>query len=506
MRIPFAERIRFKYAVMFAVFIFLAQMLEGTNLAFSVLCAAFICLSCIAFNMARGFLYPSGAFIFFNAMLTCIVGFTYKILLNEPGDSHLQEPNTLMLAYCLSMVVYGVVATFTRKLAPSPGLLSGMSTGESMKKAAVGALLLGGFLEALSLNGTTPGSFLAAVRQLNLFMQMSILLATFYQVKKTNGRESSNWVVWTAVTWGVFFGGVLGSSKAGFLTAPVTWVIAAITAGYDFRRKQIIGIVFAIVFFQVFLVPYSQTARNFREETPTLAGNLHTAEQLLGDIGQTRATYQEDAKNAAAESGNQFSYYERPQGFFDRLNIMGPDDALFAYTDEGNYEGLMPTYISLLNVIPHFLWQNKPVFYAGNEYGREIGIIDDQNEGTGISFSPTADAYHQVGWYGLALLAVIIFVLFMVMDGLSGDLRLAPWGLLFTVLMAHSANEGMIGGQIYIFTYVALGVVIVALMSKYVLPIVSGVITNTDRTRVVQTRTFQAMTKPVAAHEQDSAP
>ena len=50
--------------------------------------------------LSAEFVYPSGSFIFFNAMLTCIVGLTYKLFLGEPGNSNLRDPVSTMLAYC----------------------------------------------------------------------------------------------------------------------------------------------------------------------------------------------------------------------------------------------------------------------------------------------------------------------------------------------------------------------------------------------------------------------
>ena len=44
----------------------------------------------------------------------------------------------------------------------------------------------------------------------------------------------------------------------------------------------------------------------------------------------------------------------------------------------------------------------------------------------------------------------------------------------------------MIGGQVYIFSIGALGVTFVALMSRYVFPIVGGILLNQERTRVTK--------------------
>jgi hypothetical protein len=96
----------------------------------------------------------------------------------------------------------------------------------------------------------------------------------------------------------------------------------------------------------------------------------------------------------------------------------------------------------------------------------------------------------------LILVPLFVFILMMVMDSLSGDIRRSPWGLLFAVTCAHIAPEGMLGGQSYVASYTAFGVVVVALMAKYVLPLLGGVLTNTDRTRVVRGLEFRPVVHP----------
>jgi hypothetical protein len=282
----------------------------------------------------------------------------------------------------------------------------------------------------------------------------------------------------------MFFGGVLNFSKQGWLTPPTAWLVAALAAGHNFSRKQLFGIVAAYVFFSMYLVPYSQVGRDYREEVPTIASDWKTAQQFLFSLPETRQQYKAIGGEVSEHAEEIPHLYDTPQGFIDRLNMLTPDDAIIAYTEEGNYESLYPTYVAFTNIIPHFIWADKPYFYTGNTYAREIGMIGDEDFTTGISFTPAGDAYHQAGWFGLPVLAGVLFMLFMVMDSLSGDVRISPWGLLFVVVSAHNAPEGLIGGQVYVATYTAFGVVIVALMTRYVLPILSGIVTNTERTRV----------------------
>jgi hypothetical protein len=496
MRIPLISKIRLAPAVVFASAVFAGQILEKTDVKFAALCWLYVIISTLAFNAAGGFVYPSGWFIFFNAALTSILGVTYKVLLVEPGESHLLAPVTTMTAYCVAMALMLLVALLNKKLRPRRGLLAGMGTGEDMKKAALGALLVGGVLQAVSYTAPENGSFLSAIRQINYFTQMAILLGTFYEVRKSGGVRSTDWIVWVAGIYLFLLGGILGYSKQGMLVSIVTWLAASIAAGHDFTRKQVIGVVLAFVFFQMYLVPYSQVGRDLREESPTFLTDAVLAFNMLSNLGGIRDQYRE-ADSEIPDEGAAPHLYDTGQGFFDRLNMLSPDDALIAYTNDGNEEGLLPTYYAFVNVIPRFIWKDKPYFFVGNVYAREIGMISEDNDTTGISFSPAADAFHQASFYGVVmLLPPIIFLLFIVMDSLSGDIREAPWGILFCVLVAHDANEGMLGGQVYIATYVAFGVTVVALMAKYVLPVLSGVITNTDRTRVRKTTDFKPGIRP----------
>ena len=495
MRIPLPQHIRLKHAVVFAVLLMFVQALEHTTFLFSGLCAIYILLATIAFNAAGGFAYPSGAWIFSNATLVAILALTYKLFIGEPAESNLRDPISTIAVYCGGMLVVGFVAAFVRRLAPREGLLANMATGENTRKAAIGAFLLGAVVLVGSMGIRANGSFTSAIAQLNHFNEMAILLATFYEVKSSGGKRATNWIVWTACIWeGVW--GVLAFSKQGMLVPPVCWLATAIIAGYNFRRRQIIAIIVFGVLFDAFLVPYSQVGRNTRNEDSTFESNAIAAWDLLNHLSVTRAYYNFAEAESSAKSDRP-RFFAEPQGFMDRLNMFAPDDALIAFTDEGNVEGLQPTYGALYNIIPHVFWKDKPYYFAGNEYAREVGFISEDNDTTGISFSPAADAYHQAKWTGVfLLLPMTTFFLFFIENSLSGDIRKAPWGILFLIINAHTAPEGMINGQVYDATYGALSVILIALLSKYVLPLASGVLTNTDRTRVRRTINFRPALQP----------
>lgn len=493
MKIPVPEQINLFYAVFFATIVFIVQIAEGSDVVFSGLFCVYMVLTVIAFNACGGFAHPSGSLVFFNAVLTTIFGILYKIILVEPADSHLLAPTVTMSAYVLSMVMMAGSAALSRRLVPKRGLLEKLGVLASYKKAAIGSLVFGTIGLFAGFSDRESGTFLSALRQINTLPLLAVILGTFYEVKQSNGKSCFNWIVFVSMAVSLFFG-IIGASKEGMAAAPVAWFLTAVLCSYDFKRIQIILIIACAAFFSAFLVPYSQIARNTRPVD--LAGATQNALLYLENLGLTRQQFLESQQTAAAklqeESTSTPHIYDNPQGFFDRLNMLAPDDALIAYTDDGNLEGLYPMYFYVTNLVPHFLWPDKPDVNPGNLYGREIGMIHDEDTSTGISFSPAGDAYHEAGFWGVFLLVpAVMFFNFFITDSLSGDIRVAPWGILFVVFNAHEGPEGMLGGQLYTATYKAFGVIVVAVFAGYVLPIIVGAFTGQDRTRVRRSIDFK---------------
>ena len=149
-----------------------------------------------------------------------------------------------------------------------------------------------------------------------------------------------------------------------------------------------------------------------------------------------------EARDSLAEE-NAAGYFNTKQGFWDRLQFISVDDGLNNLTDQGRQFGLLPITASIANAVPHIFWPNKPVYNFGNLYAHEIGGLPDEDTSTGISFSPTAEAYHMMGWKGIFVVAPLVWLaMFIVFDSLFGDLRATPWGLLVIAQISHTAPEG----------------------------------------------------------------
>ena len=479
MRIPVPTRFNLKHVAIFAAILFLAQQINGTTIVFSVLTLLFLALFVAAFHIAGGLVYPSGAWIFFFATLTALVGITYKNFIGEAGQSNLQSPNVTLGAYCVGMAGMGVAAYFTRLFRPKQPLLANIAVGEGMRSAAGGCLVLALVLHFSAV--ILPGSLYTAVTQVNHFAVMAMLLAIYYEIQVSNGSRSMNWIAWVSAA-DIFFYGLLAFTKEGIFTPALAWFLPCVVLGYNFRKRQLIGFVLAIAFGFYYLVPYAQIGRS--ERTNTTEGNFAAAIKYLSDLNATREMYLADQGDRESGDGA-VQYFNKPQGFFDRLQMLDYDDALITYTDQGHHIGFAPTVVDYMNLIPRVFYPNKPFINVGNSYARELGIIPADDTTTGISFSPVGDAYHQLGWYGVALLIPgVLFILFFVTDSLTGDVRVAPWGLLSIIVFAHVAPEELLAGSIYTTGYGTFAVVVVALLARYVLPSVSALFTGGNRVDV----------------------
>jgi hypothetical protein len=192
---------------------------------------------------------------------------------------------------------------------------------------------------------------------------------------------------------------------------------------------------------------------------------------LLSQLGYVHDQYSENSKEAL--EGRVLGYFNTPQGFFERLEMISIDDALDNHTQQFGTLGFYPVIQSFENVVPHFIWPDKPSLASGNNFAHEVGLLSEEDTSTGVSFSSTAAAFHLGGWYGIFLLAPAIWLLlFTIFDSLCGDIRKTPWGLLVMVLFAHAAPEGDINSMIYLCFFGGFAIVFAAFTGAYVMPVI----------------------------------
>lgn len=498
MRLPFPERIPLPLATGAAVILVALQQLQGTGFTFSIYCFLFIVIATITFNMAGGFTRPSGGYVFFYSILGFILGIVWKAFLGEPGESNLSAPILTAQVFTAGITAMLFAVFVSRKLVGKRALLETVVKEKDMRNAAIGSLFVGTSISVASvLLPHGSGSIISAMMQVNRFLPLAVILGTTYVIKKSDGTRSMNGLLAVTLTISAFFG-LVSFSKEGIFYPFMCWLVAACALRYRVSALQLAGLVLAAAFAVMFLVPYSQIGRNLPTENDTYMGRIQLSVSLLSDLGSLRDRYVRDqAENPEEKSG---SYYDRSQGFMDRLTMIVADDALINITDKGSVFGLQGIYLDFANWVPHFLWPNKPSGGAGNYFAREIGgIIGDEDTTTGISFTPTGEAFHVAKWTGVLVVAPLIWILlFTIFDGLCGSAQKSPWGLLVVALFAHVAPEGMLGGAIYTMWYGAWSIIVAALAAAYLLPIIGTLIAGPEPTTITRRlRAPTGMNKPL---------
>ncbi|MGI4756336.1 MAG: hypothetical protein ACRYGF_05735 [Janthinobacterium lividum] len=469
MKVALPTRVSMRYVAYFAAFLLLVEVVEGTPVFLALTAQAFMLVSALAFNVAGGLAYPSGACIFFNAVLSLSLGVLLKAVLGEPLQSNLQGAQQTMLTYLAGMVSILIAAILAAKLRRKRGLLERIDTGMQMDQVGLGCLLIAYVTPYL-----LPSAFQGTFSQFNnAFVYLAIVLPVYYRARQTDGRSSFHYVALIAWMYLTYTYGISAFSKQGLFGPSVAWMLAALAAGYRVSGAKLLAIASTVLVATTVLTPYSQLARNYRGEAnqSDLAFNL-----LLHPI-ETRALYNEQLKlNYMLGAG--YHWFDQPQGLLDRLTMVPVDDALVYSTDHLRPGSPYALWSYVLNMVPRYLYPGKPTLLWGNVYAHDIGLIGEGDETTGISFTPYADGYHTAGWVGVTLiLGAMFFVMFYVCDSVAGSVASSPWSLVYILYFTHAASEGMLGMTMYAVSTTTPALISAALISTYVAPILGNLVT-----------------------------
>lgn len=500
MRLPFPIRIPVEKTLIFAGAVFAVQLIQHTDPVFAGLFFIFIMASVITFNAAGGLSRASGAYVFWFALLTCIVGGLWKIVLNEPGDSNLASPTITLATYVVSMMAIfaalQISHRFTRKT-------RGLSNLMHADRINLGHAALGCFIANQSVawaNEYLPhgnGSLVNILNQENFFLPVCILLGTIHTIRTTDGRRSVSLLTFTAMGLIFVFGGLIGYSKQGMFTPIVCWGVAASSQRYRVRIWQMILLAAFAVYSVEILTPLSEVGRAVIAENAGPWERLMLSANLLSHPTALRREYL-DAMGTPNEGGEgpgfAAGYFDTPQGLLDRLNMIRADDRLVTYTLQGHTVGKSRVVYYFLNWFPHFILPNKESFFppgivnAGNYYAHQVGgLLSPDDFYTGISFSPSAEAFHMDEWEGIVIVGGFVWmVLFIVVDFVCGDLRNSPIGLLAVVAFAHFAPESLIGNLVWYIFFGDVGIVMAILFCTYFAPIIGQLLSGPQDPRIAR--------------------
>jgi hypothetical protein len=472
-------------ALVFTMALVLVELVEGTDPRYAVVVFCFFMLSTFAFNIAGGFSRPSGAFIFFYSTLGAGVGTVYKALLGQPADSHLMSPLLVISIYTATVGTMLLAAYLTRRIATTEDGIAGMLNIRQidMNTSALGCLVMVFLINnAVWLFPAGAGTLLHALAMVNYFLPLGILLSTIAAVRNSKGYRSTSALTLFVLGYSTYMG-LLSFSKQGMFAPFLCWVLGMAWSRFRLRLVHILAIVGFALIAQTWMVPLSNVGRE-----STSSGSFEDRQSIVENFALHPSELRKQNKERqAGYSMLDIWYYGTPQGIFDRLTMLPNDSQLIEFTTEGHYFGYLPLVVYFENWVPHIINPNKVEAskVGGNRYAHELGQIAEGDTTTGISYSPSAEAFHIDGWTCvLAVQPFIYLLVFVTTDAVCGDLRRQPWGLLPMLLFAHIAPEQLLGGAISYVWLGNVGTTFAIFVSGYVTPVFGRLLKGRERAPV----------------------
>jgi hypothetical protein len=474
MRIPYPTRININHVLIVVLLLLFAQLLDGSDPVFAFLGSLAIVFSALAFNVLNGLGTVSGAFASFMAIPTFVGLIVVKVLTWEPSNRHFEQPLITIAATAIGWAGILMAAGLSRKFSTRRNIVRFTARDlENLKNTSAGLLVIGLFSQILLTNYNTGanGTVWAALNQLNIFIPMATILATYYEICISRGQRSMNWIVLASILYVAGFG-FIAASKQGMYAPFLSYFLVCGALEYRFRPLQVIVILGWLAFAVGFLFPWAQYARAMTRQ-PTLTGTVDATISLLRNPNTIPAMYAWYADSLKSnEDVNQVSLcYDHPEGLMDRESLICQDDRLIEITQHTGPIG--PDYLiaGFEMVVPHMLWPGRASLSLGNVYGRETGESSPEDYTTAVAFAPIGDAFREFGWSGVVVvMPIMYFLTFIILNGVFGDARESPWGLVLVSYAAFAAPGLLLPVHPQLWGHYIPLILVVMWLTRYVAP------------------------------------
>ncbi len=474
MRLPYPTRININHVLIVALLLLFAQLLDGTDPIFAFLASLAMVFSAMAFNALNGLATTSGAFVFFMAIPTFIILIFIKVFTWEPSDKHFQQPMITITATAIGWAGILAAAGLSRRFSTMRNFVRFTARDlENLKNTSAGLLVIGLFSQVLLTNYNTggTGTVWTALNQLNIFIPMATILATYYEICISRGTRSMNWIVLVSIFYVAGFG-FIAASKQGMYGPFFSYFLVCAALEYRFRPLQVMAMLAWLAFAAGFLFPWAQYARSMTRQS-TLTGTVEATISLLRDPATIPAMYQWYADSLKANADvNQVSLcYDRPHGLLDRESLICQDDRLIHVTEHTGPVGLSYLVDGFEMVVPHFLWPGRITLSLGNIYGRETDEASQDDFTTAVAWAPIGDAYRELGWSGIVVaMPILYFFTFIFLNGVFGDARESPWGLVLVAYAAFAAPGLLLPVHPQLWGHYVPLILVVMWVTRYVAP------------------------------------
>ncbi len=113
---------------------------------------------------------------------------------------------------------------------------------------------------------------------------------------------------------------------------------------------------------------------------------------------------------------------------------------------------------------------------AGEIYGRETSETGSEDYTTAVAWAPIGDAYREFGWSGIAVvMPIMYFFSFIILNGVFGDARESPWGLVLVAYAAFAAPGLLLPVHPQLWAHYIPLILFVMWLTRYVAPQVAVV-------------------------------
>jgi hypothetical protein len=428
-----------------------AQIAEGTSLAYTALMAVTLFCTGVIYNMLEGASTLSGITFAGMSLRWVIIGQIAKICLLQPADKYLERPVLTACVYAVFFVSLVAGVYFYRNVHVRLPQVWEPKTSSRMlilywialPVGIVGEVIFNIYNVAYSSSQTTAqyNSSRSIGLALTAFLLFSLVLAVDRRIRNTDGRHSFG--VLAFIPW-VFAGlaGFINTRRELVIEPTMLYFLACYMRSYRFRARHWIALVLAGAAFNLFISPLEIYTRAAIRGA-SLRDRIYTSFTILRNARWDQI----QAASAAApllSTDEGADYYNLPgTKVLSRLSEIRMDSNLIAACSTYHY-GFAAIRIDLLEDIPRFLYKKKPDYDSGDFLGRVAGVTGDLATHSDPNFSMVSDSFGAFSWIGAVIVPLIVLPLtFRLWESMFDISR--PWGTVALTSCVMLMPEGGVG-------------------------------------------------------------
>jgi hypothetical protein len=311
------------------------------------------------------------------------------------------------------------------------------------------------------------GGGTGVLRRISACAPLAIIAGTAYTLVASQGKRVLG--LYNAVPFCVQFGfGVLFTSKQGMMEPFFYLALTGMAFRFLWRRLHLIGGALVLFLALFVLFPFGQVTRNYTRGENILQTYLKTIDFFAENVKRPHfllEQYQEYTDSV--EEGDADRYFNKPNGFLERMALIKSADSLVAATVRKGTSGWDTLGPGLADLLPRKILP-RPYVNVPNELGDKADMLTEDDFATCVSFGFAADAFSCFGWSGVAIISFIIgLVLLVVTRVLVDGIERNIWALVLVGAFQVGIAEATAGGVLQAILYQNAWIVVALLAIRF---------------------------------------